>query len=426
MTDDMSRLLLAHAIGAAKAGEYQEARAFLERVLARRPSRRQRVNAHYWLAQVSDDPAEKREHLEQVLSLDPIHPEARRELAILDGELRREELVDSTLLGAPVPSPSPTTGPARRFACPQCGAPMMFVPGDSALRCCHCGFALSLPAEALEHEPLHRDHDFLVALATARGHLTATRARTFTCQTCGAHYFLETDSLSFSCPYCRSTYVADVVEERALVPPTSIIVAQIPEAEAISQAHHWLDQHYLRRHVQMSTPQGVYLPVWTFDVLGVVKDGEGSGRLFLEEDLPVVATSSLPDNLGTCAHSFDYAGTRPYHPSFLAGWPAEVYTLSVADASLVARSLVHQRAREWRAHQGRPSSSSSERADERLITVVVERFALVMVPVWVIPWHVRGHAAPLTLLVNGQNGSVCAQRPERTWWHRLKAWLLHA
>ena len=412
MTDDMSRLLLAHAIGAAKAGERREARAYLERVLARWPSRNQRVRAYYWLATISDDPAQKREYLEQALSLDPSHAEARRELAILDGRLRREELVDADRVQPPLPE-QPVPADARRFVCARCGAGLAFVPDGSSLRCEHCGFAVRLPAGPTA--TLHGD-DFLLTLATARGHLTATRTRTFTCQACGARYFSEATSLAFTCPYCRSAYVADMAEEREIVAPTGVIAARVSEEEALARARRWC------RHqgAQVSRPRGLYLPAWTFDVLAVVRDGEGGGRLFLEEDVPVLATQTLPPELKRCVYTFDFSDVRPYNPAFLAGWPAEVYTVSPADASLIARGLVHARAHQWVAGLGTPPSSA-EALPGRVIELFVERFALVLVPCWVISCRVRPRGDSLTMVVNGQNGAVCGRRPRLPWWRRLWA-----
>jgi len=65
----------------------------LEKALMIDPTSEQRVEAHVWLSEINDDPVEKRDHLENALSINAAHPTARRKLAILDGRLKPEEII---------------------------------------------------------------------------------------------------------------------------------------------------------------------------------------------------------------------------------------------------------------------------------------------------------------------------------------------
>src|SRR4051812_18915966 len=80
--------LLLYGVSAAKADSKEEARFYLEWVL-RDADVEQETEAWYWLSRITDDPAEKRNCLENVLAAYPKHPEARRDLAILDGRLKQ-------------------------------------------------------------------------------------------------------------------------------------------------------------------------------------------------------------------------------------------------------------------------------------------------------------------------------------------------
>jgi tetratricopeptide (TPR) repeat protein len=76
--------LLFRGITAAKAGDLDEARYYLERALNSEPSTHECAETWFWLSEIAPDPAQKRNCLEEALALDPFDARARRSLAILD------------------------------------------------------------------------------------------------------------------------------------------------------------------------------------------------------------------------------------------------------------------------------------------------------------------------------------------------------
>ena len=87
--------LLYKALAAAQSGDprdRQEAEYYLEWVLRTDSDLDQQVTAWYWLSRITDDPKEKRERLENALAIRPPHPDARRDLAILDGRLKPNQM----------------------------------------------------------------------------------------------------------------------------------------------------------------------------------------------------------------------------------------------------------------------------------------------------------------------------------------------
>src|SRR5262245_35501944 len=104
---DSARDLLVRGIAFDKEGAKAEARYFLEFALRGEPDYGQQAEAWLWLSKRSDDSAEKRLLLEQVLSVDLANAEARKELAILDGRLRPEEILGPWQAVAPVTRPAP-------------------------------------------------------------------------------------------------------------------------------------------------------------------------------------------------------------------------------------------------------------------------------------------------------------------------------
>lgn len=100
MTDYDSQILQ-QAVIHAKAGEFETAHRYLERSLNLADDRETRVQSNYWMSQIVTDPDEKRAYLEETLSYDPTHPEARRALAVLDGKLTPQDIVNPDALPAP-------------------------------------------------------------------------------------------------------------------------------------------------------------------------------------------------------------------------------------------------------------------------------------------------------------------------------------
>ena len=95
---ETARELLVRGVAAAKTGQArdrEEARFYLEWVLRSDDAASdQKASAWLWLSQIEDDPQKKRDCLENVLGWDPANGPARRGLAILDGRLKPEDIID--------------------------------------------------------------------------------------------------------------------------------------------------------------------------------------------------------------------------------------------------------------------------------------------------------------------------------------------
>src|SRR5512135_3849941 len=94
MISDYSRDLLRSGIIELKAGNRDTARRYIDRALYMSGDHDVLAEGWYWMSQLTDDPAEQRKDLENCLSHDLRHARARRALAILDGKLKPNEIVD--------------------------------------------------------------------------------------------------------------------------------------------------------------------------------------------------------------------------------------------------------------------------------------------------------------------------------------------
>jgi hypothetical protein len=117
--EDYSKELLRSGIIEAKTGNRETARRYLDRAIYMTSSHDVLAEAWFWMSEVTEAVIEKRKALENCLSHDLRHARARRSLAILDGKLKADEVIDPNKL------PSAPEGlrqaDAQRFMCPKCG-----------------------------------------------------------------------------------------------------------------------------------------------------------------------------------------------------------------------------------------------------------------------------------------------------------------
>jgi DNA-directed RNA polymerase subunit RPC12/RpoP len=436
----MARMLLVQGVAAAKAGDKRDARRYLERMLNFDPDTSQKIEAWLWLAEISDDPEEKRQYLEYVIGVEPWEPRARRGLAILRGELSPEEIVDPNKI-APQQPTQPMDVRTRRFVCPQCGGRLSFLSEAEGLSCPYCGHRVGL-AEALGAAAIE-EQEFVVALATAKGHTPPVATRAFDCSGCGAAFLLAPSVLSLSCPYCGSSHVVE--GQRDLIEPQGIVPMRLSQEEAWAAMIAWLKRQDLVKRARLTQPAGVYLPAWTFDVGGEVKwrgqrarsrkdgleirwDGDGlsiRGPSFEDErpktggtpvffdDIVVVATHTLPAAVMAEAQDFELRGLQPFDPGYLAGWPAEIYQVSAADASIAARQAAWRRARE-EVHEELEDDyyRGSLRLSSHAMSIL--SYKLILLPFWLARYRID--EMEYHLVVNGQTGAVRGQTPPPTGW----------
>ncbi|NMB88538.1 MAG: hypothetical protein GYA17_09265 [Chloroflexi bacterium] len=404
-----------HGIAAAKAGERREARRYLEWALRIDCDHDQEIEARFWLSEVSQDRAEKRALLETILATNPNEMRARRKLALLDGRLQAEDLVDPDRM-APGSDGAPQVAAAQRFTCPRCGGRMSYTPDGQSLTCEYCALQESLEAgrEDRPAQPGLEEEDFVLALATARGHRHLVPQRTSVCQGCGAAFLFTPEHMTSVCPYCGSNYVEES-QARNLVAPTGLAPFRVTAAQARDVLKTWLLGQAAPRQLRVQRGTKVYLPAWTFDIGGSVQlrfrvqkgrnwEQVTRDRPIFHNDILVPAARRLPPELQQALEAYDLAQLVPYDPRYLAGCIAETYQLSPAQASLEARQVALERERQV--------GVGGIFTPERDVTcssagMAVESFKLILLPVWVAALYL-GKERRLAL-IHGQNGRLCAQ-----------------
>ncbi len=414
MTEEYDNDLLREGILHFKSKDYAMARRYFERALAVADDLQTQAQANYYLSQVVDDPGQKRQFLEETLAIDMGHAAARRALAILDGKLKPAEIVNPEAIPAPVPGTQ--AAQANRFTCPKCGGRMVYSPDGTSLVCENCN-----RQQGLNTGTPGAEQDFFVAMANGKGFRKTISVKTFQCQGCGANFLLAPSELSATCAYCGSVHVIAMEKALELVEPDAVIPMAVDQEQAVLQLVKWAKKKRIEPPGRVGTPRGLYLPVWAFDLIGslpwsgrVVKDkrempvsGE-SPAVF--NDVCIPGSRKLAGLLPKLLPEYSLATAPAYDPRFLAGWPAEVYEMTMSDAALEARRLsVEKVRRDIRAGHGnvidlRYSASA----------ISITSYRLILLPVWVTGYSFEERT--LRVVINGQTGTVHGETPR----HGLK------
>ena len=415
MFGDYSRDLLRTGIIELKAGNRLSARRYLDRCVYMSADHDVMAEAWYWLSQTSDDRREQLQALENCLANDLHHARARRALALLDGRLKPDEIIDPDL---PVPPAGTGDTRSQRFTCPRCGGRLVYAPDGRSLVCEYCR----------RHEPAadngssSPENDFILAMATRRGHSRPLREHVRRCQGCGATFILPAAELSFSCPYCDSPHVMGIDPSGDLIAPDGILPHVFNERRAAEILAAFLRQQRLESGPRAPNPRGLYVPLWTFALGGGIDytgesiadpndslPGRAPPAVTIHDRYPVMLTLSVSASRRPSAAfihlipGFDLVAPRSYDARYLAAWPAELYDVPLAEASLEARSLAFaslQRDLPIRLAPVRLLSTSSA-------NLMIDSFRLDLVPVWTCEITVGARSS--MVLINGQTGAVAGE-----------------
>ncbi|MFN3491814.1 MAG: hypothetical protein ACK40V_06295, partial [Anaerolineales bacterium] len=415
MTSDYAKELLRTGIIEAKAKHFDSARRYLDRAIYMAGSHDILAEAWFWMSEVTENHEEKRKALENCLSHDLRHTRARRSLAILDGKLKVDDVIDPNHL--PAAPQGLRDADVQRFMCPKCGARMSFAPdGSSSLVCDYC-----TNQHALGLHKNNEEKDFIVAMATMKGHSKPLQEQAFHCNGCGAEFILPPKQISASCLYCDSPHVVSLENTKDLLAPDAILPFAFDNKRATKYLIDWVEKNKIKPEKKVDLPRGLYLPLWTFDIGGSIEYTgeliETQDEIFGErkqkkvirvtdeypiivDDFPIPASRKLSAVFHELIPTFDLKGLKPYDPRFLASWLAEIYDISMADASLDARSMAYKKFKNelpYLINNVNIINTSSAK-------ILVESFKLNLLPVWMteLPFGGREHL----VLINGQNGFV--------------------
>ena len=306
--------------------------------------------------------------------------------------------------------------------CPSCGGTMLFQPGFNYMRCQSCGHKEMIPE--LESKIPVKEMDFLTAQNTA-SHDWGMEAKVVTCKQCGSETIQNRLQLSGMCPFCGSTTVEEADPSQDIMAPNGIIPFKITEKRAFYIFKDWIKDRFLApellaENAQLNKFYGIYVPLFTFDVLTENRfTGRYSedGRTLLRcgkfqhqvDDFPVVASKQLASDKLLLNVIKDYRTNeaKPYTPDALAGFPCEHYSIGLTEAwNSVGPDMDHYLKNE----AGRQNIPRNLKGVDMSTDYFDLKYKYLIVPVWINSFYYDNKL--YMIVINGQTGKIDGQWPK--------------
>lgn len=339
----------------------------------------------------------------------------------------------------------------NHWPCAQCGADLRYAPGQTELKCDHCGHVQAIASQTPRNKARALgEHDLAQGLANDLPAAASEEVRSTSCPSCGAVVEFQGAAHATECPFCATPVVVDTGSHRH-IKPQALVPFVLTEAESRVALVRWLGSlwfapssllEYTRKGRAMA---GIYVPFWTFDAdtasrytgqrgehyyetrtVTVTVNGKSeqreervqktrwysaSGNVSRRfDDALVMASTSLPERLGNDLTPWDLAALEPYSPDYLAGFQAEGYTVVLSDGHAKARAAM---ANVIEDDVRRDIGGDEQRIDNVNTRFDDETFKHILLPVWMAAYKYGGKS--YRFLVNGQTGEVQGERPY-SWW----------
>lgn len=417
--------LLRQGIAYVKGGNHDQARRLLQRAADLIPTEAQ---PWVWLSATTTDLQQQYEYLSRAVGIDPSNSAARRGLAVLTGKLNPASLRPEGASVPPPPSQPADETESQAFRCAKCGGSLVFSVQAQNLVCTNCQSVTEIRKVQMADQA---EQDMDPALMGERAHRWARSLQRVTCGQCGSVILRSEGRHSDRCPYCASNRLVVSEDSAELITPHVIIPMAVEQKSANQKARAWLKAGWL-------TPDGVikaaekvrlspaYYPFWTFDgtlqVTWRCEVNEGTSRnprwmarsgeeLEFFDDILMPAVKAMPLKELSAIEPFRLKEALAFSPDFMAGWPALMYDIAMADASLRAREKVVkeiQRSLYSRIEPGREKRDINNGAGRWSGMT----YKLALLPLWVGVYAYKGKT--YRLLVNGQTGKAGGEKPVDT------------
>ena len=322
------------------------------------------------------------------------------------------------------------------YYCDGCGGIMEFDIESQGLKCPNCGNMQKIKAKSKDVV----EHTFTKRKAQSIPVQEKT-SHTMDCKGCGAQVEVAADCTATECPYCGSSYVLAEKQEAAII-PDGVLTFQVDKHKAGEIFTKWINKRWLapgtlKNLYEKDKLQGVYVPYWTFDADTIcdyhaeggkhrkekTKNANGEevtktvtdwysvhGRVKnFFDDVLVKASKNMKGSLLKGVEPYDTKKIKPYSPTYLSGYGAECYTVSLEDAH---KDAVRQMETELRSMS---RAQVLKKYDEvRNLSVDIEyrdeTYKHILLPVYATAYNFKGKT--YSVLINGQNGKIKGQYPK--------------
>lgn len=360
------------------------------------------VDAHLWIARLSDDPEEKRYHYGEVIAQMPMNLEAQRELMVIKGDLTREEADRASDMSKEqdVRDAGFAVGTnLTEIVCSNCGGTLEVPHNSHEVTCQFCG-----NLETIEKSAGVGFQSLTGAMIKERGQGTKWRVGEYLlhCDNCGAERVITNKKMTTQCPFCSSNHVIKADALQSFRQPDGIVPFDIKREGAkealdasLNSMSEKLKGFFVKNKAEKIQMTPVYLPFWLFDItaqISVTKVDKTSKRSLVQiqasttrtefgdglNNVPYCGVSSPPHRLTDRLRKYDLDSAKPYDPKLLAGFTAEIYSIDYQKASLNVRDEIKEQFRFRHGHDPHGDYQT-------LVSYLIQQmsFRLLMLPLWV-------------------------------------------
>ena len=330
------------------------------------------------------------------------------------------------------------------YKCPNCGAPLSFLPGKKTVTCEYCGTEFEVSAI----EELFRDKQEMAARAAeaqeakwetenAGSEWTSDEAKTlqaFTCSSCGAELVCDENTMATECVYCGNP---TMIPKRfdGMLKPDYVIPFKKTKAEAVAALKEFYKGRMLlpsnfTANNRVEAIQPMYVPFWLFDskitaqaefraekhhVISTPKEiitevsiynCRRKGVMSFER-IPVDGSKKMDDAYMESIEPFNYGDLVPFSAAYLTGYLADKYDVTAEVSAARADKRVETSAIE--VLQNSVENFDAVQLENAAVVKDVGKVSYAMVPVWILT--TRYNDKPYTFMMNGQTGKVVGSLP---------------
>ena len=330
------------------------------------------------------------------------------------------------------------------YKCPNCSAPLTFLPGHDQVTCEYCGneFAVTTIEELFKSQEKRAAKEAEAEQAKwatdqAGSEWSAEEASTLhvcICSSCGAEVVTDNNTMATECCYCGNPTMIPK-NFAGMLKPDYIIPFKKSKEDAVAALKEFYKGKLLlpsafTANNRVESIQPMYVPFWLFDSAVsahanfratkslVYDDGdetvtetsyfacERGGRMAFNR-IPVDGSQKMDNDYMESIEPFDYRDLVPFSTAYLTGYLADRYDEDAETSAPRADKRVEHSV--LAVLEESVKGYESVNLQDSAIVKEKSEVSYGMVPVWILTTRYKDQ--PYTFMMNGQTGKMVGSLP---------------